>query len=856
MAFEQELKFLDPKAANVIGNEPNPQTGDHELRLFWACSKDDLRESAVRFLKTYGWATNHPTAQTYVENPVIDGKTYTGRYRVAGISQLITGREDKPDGIILTLRRGYMTTVDWTEARIAGDHRIASNGSQVTGIDDTTSNNPIRHMLVQFHNVSPLHKKAIADSLAAGSTITSPVIQGETYSGAWHVAYVRPVPSEGGEYVLQVMLGRPQYTLIEYTDKGGDRESYRARLVGVPRTLAQQIIDDWGDQSGVVGQSASSSVGVEESYVDITLTKPAGIPLNMTLNNVPTACDTTTTLHVAWGYTEAAAGDFITNHSGALGANQTRNIRKFDTRGDGLFDIIIEEITLTYDAAKHLLSINLIVGTKITDARQWGYNVPVTLLADIKTAYETATLGWAADFEITRKDGCSFDFKGNIRKRTDDTKTATTGGVGEEAALEVHTAVDPVAMADVVSTVDGVSYQDEPKPMEDGKWAWLRKKITRKAISAAVTAASTYLTRTLTSGWVTKTAAATLDEAAAVGKTVDVQITQEQDGLLKFLKDKKIRTARTVTLTGGSIGSADSLLVGLIAAADVATLAIALPQGTTLELTNAASDEDGMVPFTLRKAVKAKVGKDGIKTGQYLFPETRAKQENAKLGTELPSAIDAAPTRGTGRQFILAPKEDGTAGYELVEVSGVAHEETFVSRNDGLIKETTTIGRNATTAGTLGTDKGEASNQITDLALLDYAKKTLAMTDGAPTLTIVSASEAEVEYDRQYKWFTIPYYSTTILAQGNFAKALLGNKVYCYYTEITRQLSQTTTRVYSLTPPSATEFTTGNASSQVTYIPSHSLWMKETTTITKGAYTLAASGLLGGGAFLVVPAAG
>jgi len=353
-------------------------------------------------------------------------KSYDGVWRTVGVvTSNIAGEIRQFGHIEHTLAKGWITTlltkegeVDWTNARWGAGRALPGNSKDADGVAGTASDDPEHHITIEF----PFCDPTLANSLAAQftqSSYSAVAVSGVEQSGTWHRIYSTWRIERDGSATVIFQLAKPQYTLEAYRDFGTAEAKEVFYLWGVPKDISQTILDAWKSEPG---RSATASYG-GEGLVDLVLISKPDSPLNLSTDPIKATCDSEVTYHFAWGYTEAQLGVFLAAHGGATQHNgdsgaldwsgRTRVIR-VSTRGDGLFDAVVEERHVEFDEDKHVFSIALVSGTTVVRTVERGWNAPMSRLDSLKATYETAAIGTITRFEVTRSDDCTFDYVGEV----------------------------------------------------------------------------------------------------------------------------------------------------------------------------------------------------------------------------------------------------------------------------------------------------------------------------------------------------------------------------------------------------------------------------------------------------------
>lgn len=447
MNAAKAIAILSERRARSLQSRDPSVYPDGTITRYWPnIPREDL-DDCILFLERSTSAKNGDKAQAFVDDPMVGAKKRSGRWRNVFVDT--RQEQDQSYTILQTLAEGLRTTVlnsatpptiDFSGCRLVNDKKLLGNSSSVTGISNTTSHDPERYLLVRFTAISPDHTSAIMAQIGE-ATYTAPRIRGEEYAGEWSNIYATSQLAEDGSRTIDLLLARPQFTLNAYRDFGGSAETGLTYLWNVPKNLAQTIMDAW--KTGV-GKSAIPTFSKDGGLVDIVLSGKTGIPENLTISGIGINCNTTATYHFAWGYTEAQVGTFVSAHS-TQSAGLSRTVRT-DTRGDGYYDVTIEERTFGPHTGSLVdFSIVIPTGTKITETQYYGYNLRTTELANIRAAItaDATAVGKSVAFKITREDDCSHDFEAVVRLVTQIDQVliipkGSSQGVGKEIRVSTH----------------------------------------------------------------------------------------------------------------------------------------------------------------------------------------------------------------------------------------------------------------------------------------------------------------------------------------------------------------------------------------------------------------------------------
>jgi len=435
--------------------------GDTELVIGWReTSADDWPELKAA-LEMYTWSTHMLRGQKsrFVEDPVIDGTPYPGKWRQARISRI--RQEERRDQfvywIVLTLRSGYAESIQWDEARMREYKRSESTITNAANTANTDGYDPVQYAVIRFPNISPYKIEACMASLT-NETYTGKQIYGETLSGAWYNLSVTGGKAEDGSGFVDLILSRQRFTIASYDFWNTMRQSSIYRIFSVPKTIAQDIIDDWKDD----GRSADSSYNENTDMCTVTLRDRDAAKQNLTLSWMQDGCDEFFRQRFAWGYTTNEISDWVdVNFTNQPADGPYSRDLSVQDRGDGLFNAtMIERKFATLDATAAQISITLPIGKSITRRTDYGYNYnKAELDADaIENQYDEniAGIGTSVTFRVTREDDCSFDWYAEILAQSSVISNAIntgTGGVARKAyALSGASDTDIAALQDLVKS--------------------------------------------------------------------------------------------------------------------------------------------------------------------------------------------------------------------------------------------------------------------------------------------------------------------------------------------------------------------------------------------------------------------
>jgi hypothetical protein len=781
-------------------------------------------DDCIQYLEEYT-STLNAKAQHSVTDPLIDNRPRRGLWRCVDVIAREEWSEKDREmqvNIYQTLKEGWAKAIEYTTGVLLEENNMPSN---TEGSGTWASDTPAtRFAKIMLPAVDPDVVETLAATLGATTTLTNQKIGRRTYSGAWHIIYAKPrLDSEDHSGWIELFLAQPQLTLEGFEDAGTPDERTNTYALRVPEAVAQTVLDGW-KTANPTGSSARYMGHADEGLVNLVLSKSSATAETLNLTGLRAACDTIIDIYFAWGYTSAEIDAFYSLHGGSTAAGVSVEFPRPVRRSDGLFDAMVIVTTKTAS----VVTITVTVGEKITRAITAAWNVDKATVSAASSTYGQAKRGDIGEFTVTRNnENCTYDYVGVLTTRTDDTGTITFGGVGVEEEVERHTGVDPAGTFTSVGTTDGESYQDELQPEDDGLWARIKRKITRKAMASASAVAGDYRAKqAVVVGQIKKSDAADIGNTSITeGISHEVMGLQlAEDGMLQYIKVTTTEEAHSGAVTGGEQYAADVATVGVIGESSVATLNETPAVGKSTSFPFLQVARNGMITYIKRVLTKTALRKDDLKAGRYLFTETHKQGINTAPG-DIPAS--AALTKGQRRELRTDLNDLGQAEYKVVDVAAVEQIDgpKFAGNEIGTtIKRYLTVARNATALPTCGAND-RLRFEITDDGLYDYIVQSL-----------VSTGDVSFVGRRSSK------YELRTLATEHSRNGSTTIEVYSIWRELFRNVIETLTVTFSLTKMDA-DPTTGTGSSsgyteQESIVDqiSENVWVKRTLTVSKGPW--------------------
>lgn len=372
----------------------------------------DIREhefyGVADFLKKYADPKNEAHS-AIVTDPKVDGQEVAGTWRHVSTHMVrvdSSGAENasgKHFRAVQELRRGFLTTLSYDEARLIED-RITPGDAGVNNIN--------KRFQLQWNAVDP----DLADSLVAGAAtndamtdvkhrraiVTEQEDANVTLDVTGITIYqqaVRHKPAEDGTATVEMMIGDTQFILSGFTSWLGSSQTATTDYYNVPAPLAQGILtaaQARGADAFPTGYNDSEGlVNIRVKELDTT---------GIALNDVPIEenCDAITTASFLWG-----TGDSSLLPVPGTVPQGTTYRRQLSERGDGTFNITLIKVVRQYrDITEYDGDEN---SAQLTEVKEW----KGVTTQDLSTELVTDVAGKRVRVNKVFRDDCSIDIQRN-----------------------------------------------------------------------------------------------------------------------------------------------------------------------------------------------------------------------------------------------------------------------------------------------------------------------------------------------------------------------------------------------------------------------------------------------------------
>lgn len=251
--YANERRHLATQIAKRVKLEKMPNAQRNELVVHYPNANLKQYPLLVKAMELFCWPTN-TKAQRWVEDPIVDAERVEGKWR------LVSVRADVKEiaGIVITLREGYATAINWDEAMLATSQWLQEAE---------------RYAEIIFPNLDPTKVQELADSFPSHTT-ASLTIQGQTFAATeaapWEYIRVKPELQEDGSAILRVFMAKPQYLHTLYEEYGTPEQVKRIYVNNVPKRLESSIVTTY---NAVTGASGTAKYATDQGTVDLVFTQ-------------------------------------------------------------------------------------------------------------------------------------------------------------------------------------------------------------------------------------------------------------------------------------------------------------------------------------------------------------------------------------------------------------------------------------------------------------------------------------------------------------------------------------------------------------------------------------------------------
>ena len=717
-SFSEVWDQLDPKYAERVRVTEATALGDEEIVRRWPQIGEGYLSKCVTALSLFTDSTNSKP-QLWVKDPVVGRETFPGIYRSVTVD--VDTQKPGLKGIIQTLRKGFATAPQWSEARLEAKVTALSNNQSADGLAGTTSDPVDRVFDVLFPNCSPLSIDNIAGTLRIGDYSGGITVRGELHAGAWHVLSVSTKLEEDGSASAILRVATPQYTISAYDDYGLDRAMDVHYVMDVPKEQAQGIVTAW-KAANPVGASATISYSRDQKLVDIVLRKTASVEAAFAVGLVAADCRYLETETIYLNVADSTAYPIAapTNGGGiSYVRNVTRNI-------NGTWDISIKARASRYRDTGFMTVEE--TGAQKTEQRQ-----QLGLTRESPEAV-VPTAGAAISQRIEIRDDCSKDVVTAKEVGKEQISTSNVEAAGYRETTTEKTVQTSPASAPVQA--DGHIRTSRTQPSKyHGRYDTQETDREVKLLSASSVGGGPLVEEVSV---VSKNADSDLSGESAGGDGVIVDTDSQKNEAGKFDNRKKIRTAkkRSQAFSSGSPLVSESVVI----TKNGSVQSPGLPAEGTIHDASNSINEFGKIDST--KVVRTAIQKQKVfSTGGGLSSEQVTVTKNGEV-----------PNPGTGGAGVIT---DASASVnEFGKVDSVvsvrtAKTATATSVSGGpLSVETEVVTKNGEAqspgAGGIGTIK-RVGQSINEFGKVDSQVSTIVAVQSAPAISVHGSPLVKVE---------------------------------------------------------------------------------------------------------------
>lgn len=413
----QGWKTFDSASLALTNNDDRLIRAIHDVR-------EDEFYAVANFLREYADPGNIQKSAIVVD-PVVERGPVPGTWRHVSTYLIRTdsnGRKN-PDGkhfsAVQELRRGFLTSLDYDEARLIEDRVLPG---------DTGSNNENKRITLQWTAVDPdlvdsLKEAQVTTAEVTGlkhrrAIVTEPELATVSIDATGLNFYHQGIKSEIGEdgtATVTYMVGDTRFELSGFSSWLGSGQTAVTDYFNVPEQLAQSVID-----AATARGADAFAVGYNDTEALVHI-RARQMDLNgVSLTDVPifTNCDKTTTASFLWGTGDSS----LLPIPGTIPAGTTYD-RSVSERGDGTFNIVLRKTVKSfrditeYDAAED--------GATLTERKEWlGVTDEATQVGAANLV--TDVLGKQVRVRKNFQDDCSIDITREIISPFSQTTTNTT----------------------------------------------------------------------------------------------------------------------------------------------------------------------------------------------------------------------------------------------------------------------------------------------------------------------------------------------------------------------------------------------------------------------------------------------
>lgn len=717
-SFAEVWDQLDAKYAERVRVTEATALGDEEIVRRWPNIGEGYLSKCLTALSLFTDSSNSKP-QLWVKDPVVGREVFPGIYRSVTVD--VDVQKPGLKGIIQTLRKGFATAPQWSEARIEAKVSSLSNTQSASGLAGTTSDPVDQVFDVLFQNCSPLAIESIATSLRTASYSSGITVRGETHSGAWHVLSVSTKLEEDGSASATLRIATPQYTISAYDDYGLDRAMDVHYVMDVPKEQAQGIVTAWKAENPV-GASASISYSRDQKLVDIVLRKTASVEAAFAVGLVAADCRYLETETIYLNVADSTAYPIAapTNGGGiSYVRNVTRNI-------NGTWDISIKARASRYRDTGFMTVEE--TGAQKTEQRQ-----QLGLTSESPEAV-VPTAGAAISQRIEIRDDCSKDVVTAKEVGKEQISTANVEAAGYRETTTEKTVQTSPASAPVQA--DGHIRTSRTQPSKyHGRYDTQETDREVKLLSASSAGGGPLVEEVSV---VSKNADLDLSGESAGGDGVIVDTDSQKNEAGKFDNRKKIRTAkeRSQAFSSGSPLVSESVVI----TKNGSVQSPGLPAEGTIHDASNSINEFGKIDST--KVVRTAIQKQKVfSTGGGLVSEQVTVTKNGEV-----------PNPGTGGAGVITDASASVNEFGKVDSTvsvKTAKTATATSVSGGpLAVETEVVTKNGDVqspgAGGIGTIK-RVGQSVNEFGKVDSQVSTIVAVQSAPARSTHGSALVKVE---------------------------------------------------------------------------------------------------------------